>query len=261
MRRDGRAGLGEILVLETPSGEASWLPGPVCLDHRSRRDDALGGNDQGERRSGVGSSLMRPIRFLPRLSAATMTGTVSLDRPVLPREIPPTKVSSISTAPVSGSRSGTTIARRSLCTHTQAASYGFNPRTRCSPAADTPFFRAVTNQTAANQVRTGVRVRSKIVPEVADVRREHAVHIHRPSAVRHETRSGTFRAHEPVRPPQLCEAVEAFPVRGEPVLELEKHRRVSTPKTGLLLGENGIEPKPLQPSRYPVLLMVKRAIF
>ena len=48
------------------------------------------------------------------------------------------------------------------------------------------MFCDVTNQIAANQVRSGVRVRSKIVPAVTDVRREQLVHIHRLSLVRHD---------------------------------------------------------------------------
>jgi len=35
-----------------------------------------------------------------------------------------------------------------------------------------------------NHTVSGVRVRSKIVPAVADVRASHALHIHRPSASR-----------------------------------------------------------------------------
>jgi hypothetical protein len=76
------------------------------------------------------------------------------------------------------------MARRSLCIQAHAVSYEPNPRTRCRPRAETPFFCEVTNQTAANQVLSGVRVRSKIVPAVTDVRREHALHIHNPAPVR-----------------------------------------------------------------------------
>ena len=39
------------------------------------------------------------MRFLPRISAATMTGTLSLARSGFPREIPPTKFSSTSNVP------------------------------------------------------------------------------------------------------------------------------------------------------------------
>ncbi|GAA1221964.1 hypothetical protein GCM10009655_22000 [Rhodoglobus aureus] len=145
------------------------------------------------------------MRFLPRLSAATMTGTLSLARPLFPREIPPTKVSSTSTVPDRSWRSGTNIARRSLCIQTQAVSYDFKPKTRCSPRAETPFFCEVTNQIAANQVRMEVGVRSKIVPAVTDVRREQPVHIHRLSLVRHAPMPPHFELANPFPgPPQLC---------------------------------------------------------
>jgi len=100
-----------------------------------------------------------------------MTGTLPLAPPNMPGVTPPTKVSSTSTMPVSRSRSGRTIARRSLCSHAHAVSYEANPRTRCRPRADIPFFCEVTNQIAANHVDNGVRVRWKIVPAVTDVLR------------------------------------------------------------------------------------------
>lgn len=53
-------------------------------------------------------------------------------------------------------------------------------RARCGEA----FFWDVTNQTAADNVRSGVLVRSKMVPAVTDVRREHTRHIHSPAPVR-----------------------------------------------------------------------------
>jgi len=65
------------------------------------------------------------------------------------------KLWSTSTIPASRSRPGRTIARRSLCSHAHAVSYEPNPSTRCSPCAETPFFCAVTNHTAANQVDSG----------------------------------------------------------------------------------------------------------
>src|SRR5699024_4178690 len=88
------------------------------------------------------------------------------------------------TTPPSRSRSGRTIARRSLCSHAQAVSYESNPNTRCNPSAETPFFCEVTSHTAANHVDSGVRVRWKIVPAVTDVCRPHAAHMNRTLAVR-----------------------------------------------------------------------------
>ena len=117
-------------------------------------------------------------------STAIMTGTFPLEAPNMPGVTPPTNVSSTSTMPDSRSRSGRTIARRSLCSHAHAVSYEANPRTRCRPRADIPFFCEVTNQIAANHVDNGVRVRWKIVPAVTDVLRWHWRHIHSPVPVR-----------------------------------------------------------------------------
>ena len=87
----------------------------------------------------------------------------------MPGLLPPSNLSSSSTVPHSRSRSGRTIARRSLCSHAHAVSYEPNPRTRCRPCAEIPFFCEVTNQIAANHVDNGVRERWKIVPAVAEV--------------------------------------------------------------------------------------------
>jgi|GEM_PF-2779454 len=76
------------------------------------------------------------------------------------------------------------MARRSLCIHAHAVSYEPKPRTRCRPSAETPFFWLVMNQTAANQVDNGVRVRWKIVPAVMEVCLPQLAHIHRAFAVR-----------------------------------------------------------------------------
>jgi hypothetical protein len=92
--------------------------------------------------------------------------------------------SSSSTTPESWSRSGRTMARRSLCSHAHAVSYEPKPRTRCRPRAETPFFWLVMNQTAANQVDSGVRVRWKIVPALTEVCRPQSAHIQRAFAVR-----------------------------------------------------------------------------
>jgi len=91
--------------------------------------------------------------------------------------------SSSSTTPDNWSRSGRTIARRSLCIHAHAVSYEPNPRTLCRPSAETPFFWLVMNQIAANQVDKGVRIRWKIVPAVTDVCRPQSAHIHLALAV------------------------------------------------------------------------------
>jgi len=77
------------------------------------------------------------------------------------------------------------MARRSFCSQAHAVSYDPNPRTRCRPNADIPFFCDVRNQMAANHVDNGVRIRWKIVPAVTDVCRPQAAHIHLPFAVCH----------------------------------------------------------------------------
>src|SRR3954447_13965827 len=76
--------------------------------------------------------------------------------PALAGARPPTKLWSSSTTPPSRSRSGRTMARRNLCSHTHAVSYEPNPNASFRPCAETPFFCEVTNQTAANQVDNGV---------------------------------------------------------------------------------------------------------
>src|ERR1035437_9714874 len=48
-----------------------------------------------------------------------------------------------------------------------------------------PSLAVANDQHAWNHTVNGVRVRSKIVPAVTDVRCEHAAHSHRPSASRH----------------------------------------------------------------------------
>ena len=88
-----------------------------------------------------------------------MTGTFSVEAPCLPVARPPTNDSSTSTTPESNSRSGRTIARRSLCSHAQAVSYDPSPSMSCRFCAEAPFFCEVTSQIAANHVLNGVRVR------------------------------------------------------------------------------------------------------
>ena len=51
--------------------------------------------------------------------------------------------------------------------------------------AEMPSFPVANSQQAMNHTVKGVRVRSKIVPAVTDVRQPHAVHIVLPSPKRH----------------------------------------------------------------------------
>ncbi len=101
-------------------------------------------------------SRTRPKRPLGSRSTAIVIGALSEAPPGLPWLRPPRKLWSSSTTPLSSSRSGRTMARRSLCSHAHAVSYEANPRASCKPRADTPFFCEVTNQIAANQVDNGV---------------------------------------------------------------------------------------------------------
>ena len=57
---------------------------------------------------------------------------------------------------------------------------GTEPEDVLQPWADTPFFCDVTNQTAANQVESGVWERWKIVPAVTEVFSPHSAHIRSP---------------------------------------------------------------------------------
>jgi hypothetical protein len=50
-----------------------------------------------------------------------------------------------------------------------------------SDSADIPSFWQANSQQAVNQTVKGVRVRSKIVPAVGDLRRAHPEHFQRPS--------------------------------------------------------------------------------
>ena len=55
---------------------------------------------------------------------------------------------------------------------------------RCRLWADTPSFCVANSQHAMNHTVSGVRVRSKIVPAVTDVRAPQPAHHNRPSASR-----------------------------------------------------------------------------
>ena len=79
---------------------------------------------------------------------------------------------------------GRTIAERSRCSIAHAVSSLPSPSTRSRPSALAPFFWLVACQAAASQVVSGVRVLSKIVPAVIDVRRPHPAHFHRSSLLR-----------------------------------------------------------------------------
>ena len=85
-----------------------------------------------------------------------MIGAFSVDPPSLPWLRPPRKLWSSSTTPRSSSRSGRTMARRSLCKPRPRSLVRTEPQGVLQARAETPFFCEVTNQIAANQVDKGV---------------------------------------------------------------------------------------------------------
>ncbi len=93
-------------------------------------------------------------------------------------------VSSTSTVPVSRSRPGRTSTERSRCSIAQAVWYELISSARCRLCAEMPSFWVAKSQPAVNHTVSGVRVRSKIVPAVTDVRDRHAAHRNRPSPSR-----------------------------------------------------------------------------
>ena len=93
-------------------------------------------------------------------------------------------VSSTSTVPASRPRPGRTSADRSRCSIAQAVWYEPISSDRCRYWAEMPSLAVANSQQAWNHTVSGVRVRSKIVPAVTDVRREQPPHSTRPSASR-----------------------------------------------------------------------------
>ena len=93
-------------------------------------------------------------------------------------------VSSTCTVPDSRSRPGRTSTDRSRCSIAHAVGYEPISSDRCRLCAEMPSFCAANSQQAVNHTVSGVRVRSKIVPAVTDVRRWQAAHSNRPSPSR-----------------------------------------------------------------------------
>jgi len=129
----------------------------------------------------------RPMPFGSLISAAMPVRTFlpGCRPPRRPCSSPPMNVSSTSTIPASWPRPGRTSASRSRCSIAQAVWYEPISRTRCTCWAETPSLAVANSQQAWNQTVSGVRVLSKIVPAVTDVRREQPPHSTRPSASRH----------------------------------------------------------------------------
>jgi len=117
-------------------------------------------------------------------STATPTSTfLPFCRPPRsPGSSPPTKVSSTSTSPRSRSRPGRTSTERSRWSIAHAVWLEPISSARLSDSAEIPSFWEANSQQAVNQTVSGVRVRSKIVPAVTEVRSWHSRHSRRPSA-------------------------------------------------------------------------------
>lgn len=88
-------------------------------------------------------------------------------------------VSSTSTTPESRSRPGRTSTERNRCSIAHAVWYEPISKVRCRLSAEIPSLAVANAQHALNHTVNGVRVRSKIVPAVTDVRCEQPAHIHR----------------------------------------------------------------------------------
>src|SRR4051812_50141707 len=121
-------GLGEIdrLVVVALGGEAVLAPPAVGRD-LGRAADVAAEEALEARGRGVGHRLQAQPAEPPSLALARPLSTApaatvlpAAPRPGLPGLAPPTRVSSASTRPPSGSRSRATMARRILCSQAQA---------------------------------------------------------------------------------------------------------------------------------------------
>ena len=92
------------------------------------------------------------------------------------------KVSSTSTSPLSCSRPGRTSTERSRWSIAHAVWYEPISSARLSASAEIPSFWLANSQQVMNHTVSGVRVSSKIVPAVDEVRSWHSRHSWRPSA-------------------------------------------------------------------------------
>ena len=87
------------------------------------------------------------------------------------------KVSSTSTSPCSRSRPGRTSTERSRCSSAHAVWLEPISSARFSASAEIPSFWLANSQQAIDRTVSGVRVRSKIVPAVTEVRSPQAEHL------------------------------------------------------------------------------------
>ena len=109
---------------------------------------------------GSSTSTAMPVRtFLPRARP-----------PRSPGSSPPIYVSSTSTVPASRSLPGRTSTERSRPGIARAVWQEPSSRARCKPSAEIPSLAVANIQHAVDHTVRGVRVRSKIVPAVTEVR-------------------------------------------------------------------------------------------
>src|SRR6516162_5470669 len=85
-------------------------------------------------------------------------------------------VSSASTSPLSGSRSGLTMARRSLAHNIQAVRYEPRPSWFCNCSAEMPLECVAIRNAAQNQIVSGSLLACMIVPAVTEVCRPQSAH-------------------------------------------------------------------------------------
>ena len=85
-------------------------------------------------------------------------------------------VSSASTTPHSGSRSGLTMARRSLAHNIQAVRYEPRPSWLCSCRAEMPLECVAIKNAAQNHTVSGSLLACMIVPAVTEVCRPQSAH-------------------------------------------------------------------------------------
>src|SRR4051794_16971396 len=106
-----------------------------------------------------------------------------------------------------------------------------------------PSLAAASCQQAVNQTVSGVRVRSKIVPAVTDVRRPAAGALE-PAVSQPPAALSAVRADEPRRPAQPLQVVQAVRIGGEPGQELPGRRRVvqAGHRARTMAGAYGVPP-------------------
>src|SRR6516162_4687700 len=171
---------GDCLVLDIGNVAVGW---PVV-----RHQPGVGGH--GAEHESVDLVLAEALDYLQ--PGASRRAAVDFDRPCDQHLADPTApagttigsflvrngmvVSSASTTPLSGSRSGLTIARRSLPHNIQAVRYEPRPSWLCSCSAEMPLECVAMRNAAQNQIVSGSLLACMIVPAVPEVCRPQPAH-------------------------------------------------------------------------------------